>query len=430
MNERPQVHLTPDKNWCNDPNGLIRWRGRYHAFYQYYPDAMQWGPMHWGHAVSDDLTRWEHLPCALAPCEQGMIFSGSCVCDEHDTAGFGPGALVAVFTLHGDRECQGIAYSTDGVHFELYEGNPVIENPGIPDFRDPKVFYLEEESCWGLVLAAGDRVHFYRSGDLKHWEKTGEFGPEGNHALGVWECPDLFPMLDEAGERHDVLLVSMGSTAEQKGSRTQVFIGRFEEGAFRLTQPEDVPQWLDEGMDNYAGVSFFGCDAPRLLMGWMSNWLYAGSTPTQGYRGEMTLPRELSLERVDGKLRLVQRLPEGVRARLQAGQGARLIRLTGRAPFALTLENGAGQALVIGVDADNQLYVDRSRSGAVDFHPIFAQTMRAARKQSGPCPLEIALDAHSVEAFFDGGLSVMTMLNYPSEPWDRVSLTGAACLSL
>lgn len=150
---RPQFHFSPQKGWMNDPNGLIYHAGEYHLFYQHYPDSTVWGPMHWGHAVSTDLTHWQHLPIALYPDSLGYIFSGSAVLDSANTSGFGKGnaaPMVAIFTYHNiawekagrkDRESQGIAYSLDkGRTWTKYANNPVLKNQGDVDFRDPKVF--------------------------------------------------------------------------------------------------------------------------------------------------------------------------------------------------------------------------------------------------------------------------------------------------
>src|SRR5512141_2100032 len=122
---RPNYHFTPPANWMNDPNGMVYYDGEYHLFYQYHPDSSVWGPMHWGHAVSPDLIHWQHLPIALYPDKDGMIYSGSAVIDWQNTAGFGKEAMVAVFTHHQEEhERQSLAYSTDrGRTWCKYSGN-------------------------------------------------------------------------------------------------------------------------------------------------------------------------------------------------------------------------------------------------------------------------------------------------------------------
>ena len=166
---RPFFHFTPPKMWMNDPNGMVYYEGEYHLFYQYHPESTVWGPMHWGHAVSRDLTHWQHLPVALYPDSLGLIFSGSAVVDWKNTSGFGKNGrppLVAIFTQHlmagekagrHDFQYQSIAYSNDrGRTWTKYPGNPVIPNTeNIHDFRDPKVIWDEGSRQWVMVFAAG-----------------------------------------------------------------------------------------------------------------------------------------------------------------------------------------------------------------------------------------------------------------------------------
>ncbi|EGK7611317.1 glycoside hydrolase family 32 protein, partial [Escherichia coli] len=138
----PHFHLAPPAGWMNDPNGLIWFNDRYHAFYQHHPMSEHWGPMHWGHATSDDMIHWQHEPIALAPGDENDkdgCFSGSAVDDN--------GVLSLIYTGHvwldgagnddAIREVQCLATSRDGIHFEK-QGVILTPPEGIMHFRDPK----------------------------------------------------------------------------------------------------------------------------------------------------------------------------------------------------------------------------------------------------------------------------------------------------
>ncbi len=335
----------------NDPNGMVFFEGEYHLFYQYYPEATVWGPMHWGHAVSKDMVHWEHLPIALYPDSLGMIFSGSVVVDWNNSSGFGPEhsggkpPLVAIFTQHlmegekagrSDFQYQSIAYSNDrGRTWTKYAGNPVIPNTQkIRDFRDPKVIWDDGSKQWIMVFAAQNHVKLWGSKNLKEWKHLSDFGKEyGSHG-GVWECPDLFPLavtrnavpgqtsqkhfdspgeLKSPGESKWVLLLSINPGAPNGGSGTQYFVGNFDGKNFTLdpdfaqSVKNEKAVWLDWGRDNYAGVTWSDIpkkDGRRLFMGWMSNWDYATVVPTEKWRSAMTLPRTLVLQKTNAGLRL------------------------------------------------------------------------------------------------------------------------------
>jgi fructan beta-fructosidase len=312
---RLQFHFSPDSMWMNDPNGMVYFAGEYHMFYQYYPDDIVWGPMHWGHAISKDLIHWEHMPIAIYPDSLGWIFSGSAVADLKNTSGFGTRdnpPLVAIYTYHdsngqkagrADFQTQGIAYSVDkGRTWEKYQGNPVLRNPGIKDYRDPKVLWHEETKKWIMILAVKDRVHLYSSADLKAWNKESEFGADKGAHGGVWECPDLIPMT--IGDQTKwVMLVSINPGGPNGGSATQYFVGDFNGSYFNVDH--DDLRWLDWGPDNYAGVTWSNVNNRHLFIGWMSNWAYATQVPTEKWRSSMTVPRSLKLSKVDNKLYVV-----------------------------------------------------------------------------------------------------------------------------
>ena len=462
---RPQFHFSPDSMWMNDPNGMVYYEGEYHLFFQHYPDSTVWGPMHWGHAVSEDLVHWEQLPIALYPDSMGFIFSGSAVVDWENSSGFGPGQeppLVAIYTYHNDikREAgdldfqtQAIAYSNDkGRTWTKYEGNPVVANPGIKDFRDPKVFWHGESQKWVMVIAAFDHVKIYNSTDLKDWQLVSQFGfDQGSHG-GVWECPDLFPMkVENSDETKWVMIVSLGDGSPNGGSGTQYFIGDFDGKTFVNSLLTNEILWLDHGRDNYAGVTWSDIpekDGRRIFIGWMSNWKYANVVPTERWRSAMTIPRELSLMRLPQGTRLLAKPVEEIR-RIRD----KTIKMEGRAirgnlevdvpfdvaksevllefadlnmarDFGIMLSNNVGQYLLVGYDPDsNRFYIDRSSSGPAKFSDGFAGRQYSPRiSKAQIIQLHLLFDVSSVELFADGGEVAMTALYFPDEEFNKITL--------
>ncbi|TGE23939.1 glycoside hydrolase family 32 protein [Hymenobacter aquaticus] len=460
---RPAYHFSPARMWMNDPNGMVYSQGVYHLFFQHYPEAMVWGPMHWGHATSKDLVHWQEQPIALFPDKLGWIFSGSAVIDENNTAGFGKNALVAIFTHHNDPEekkktnrhqYQSLAYSLDqGQTWTKYAGNPVLPNPGIQDFRDPKVSWNTAAGKWIMTLATKDRITFYSSPDLKAWTKESEFGEKLGAHGGVWECPDLFPLTLD-GKQQWVLLVSINPGGPNSGSATQYFIGQFDGKKF--TPASTATRWVDYGKDNYAGVTYANTGARRIFQGWMSNWEYANQVPTSPWRNAMTVPRELALRKVGADVFLTsQPVPEIGRAltagsvKLQNLTVKPTLDLTGKLPglgdkfqlkmstrqltdFALVLANGRGEELVIGYDKKaNEYYVDRSKSGLVAFSDKFPGRHAGPRRATTPAAdLTLLVDASSVEVFADQGLTALSELFFPSEPFTTLTVKSAAGLSI
>jgi fructan beta-fructosidase len=449
---RPRFHFTPKSHWMNDPNGMVFHNNKYHLFYQHYPEGMVWGPMHWGHAVSKDLVHWEHKPIALYPDSLGLIFSGSAVVDAHNTTGFGDGKsdpLVAIFTYHNmpkekagdvDYQTQGIAYSLDdGETWKKYDNNPVLKNPGIRDYRDPKVFWHEASKQWIMILAVQDHVELYGSANLKQWKKLSEFGKNyGGHG-GVWECPDLFEVPLEGGQSRWVMLVSINPGGPNGGSATQYFVGTFDGTQFTCQTPPAYTAWIDYGPDNYAGVTWSNApDQRRIFLGWMSNWVYAQQVPTDPWRSAMTIPRELSLSVVDNHIVLRSTPAKELIAwrgtpqtfnHLQVKDSLALSELTipiatsiikgsvDNTSFDMVLSNGLHQTLRIGYDAaENQFFIDRSNAGKIKFSDNFFKKSFAPRL-SGDKSINftIVVDVSSVEVFFDDGLTVMTSIFFPDE---------------
>ncbi|WP_091356698.1 glycoside hydrolase family 32 protein [Amphritea atlantica] len=322
---RPLLHFTPPTAWMNDPNGLVYFDGEYHLFYQYHPEGLEWGPMHWGHAVSRNMIDWQHLDIALFPDERGMCFSGSAIVDHNDSSGLfdGQPGLLLFYTAHrvtgsaaeDYEQDQCIAYSCDkGRSWQKYAGNPVIPVPGFRDFRDPKVIWHEASQHWVMALACGQTIRFYRSENLLDWALCSEFGEhQGSHTEGPWECPDLFELPVEGGTGSRwVLVVGVGAGEDSWGSFTQYFIGDFDGTHFHNENAPDKVLLMDHSRDFYAVQSW--SDAPdnrRIAIAWINNWLYANHIPENGWRGMMTIPREIRLVATTEGVRIGQRfVPE------------------------------------------------------------------------------------------------------------------------
>ncbi|MGB5666180.1 MAG: glycoside hydrolase family 32 protein [Maribacter sp.] len=460
---RPQFHFTPEQKWMNDPNGLVYHNGVYHLFYQYYPEDIVWGPMHWGHAVSKDMIYWEHKPIALYPDELGLIFSGSAVVDKDNTSGFGTlenPPLVAIFTYHDmegeksgktDFQTQGIAYSLDnGDSWTKFSGNPVIGNDGIKDFRDPKVFWNDQANVWTMLLVAGDHLQIWNSANLKQWEKVSEFGKDKGAHGGVWECPDMFKLkVEGTNEEKWVLLISINPGAPNGGSGTQYFIGDFDGNKFATDQKES--EWLDWGTDNYAGVTYNNVpNGDRIFIGWMSNWAYARDTPTEKWRSAMTLPRTISLRKIGDEYVLINYpikefnaivktnlkkeivLEPGALEELRYdhfNQAEVTFKTTSKA-FRMKLKNSLDENLVLNFDAENQLILlDRTQSGKIDFQEDFGnhiQQMPIDNLPDTEFEVRIILDHSSIEIFINKGQYVMTAQLFPNEQYNMLMIENTS----
>lgn len=386
-NPSPEIHFKPLYGWTNDPNGMVWKDGLWHLFYQFNPFGSTWGNMTWGHAVSRDLRTWEHLPQAIEPDGLGMIFSGSAVVDTDNTSGFGKDAIVAIYTSAGARQTQSIAWSTDGISFTKYEGNPVLENPAQPDFRDPKVFWHEPTRRWIMILAAGNAAEIYSSPNLREWDFESRFGEGCGCHAGVWECPDLFEL-----DGRWVCLISCFRD-DIKGPSTQYFIGNFDGHVFVPDSPEE--QWLDEGTDFYAAVTWSNApDGRRVLLGWAADWRYAEQTPTTGWRCMMSTPRELNLDVYDSRLRVFSYPAGELSGKLDSNVSTRLV-LSADAPSA-----EVGGVKIIFEPALSELSLQR-RAG----------TVSARLEPRDSHDVLVVMADGLVECFVDGGAVCMSCLS-------------------
>ncbi|WP_375579958.1 glycoside hydrolase family 32 protein [Marivirga tractuosa] len=459
---RPQYHFTPPSGWMNDPNGMVYYAGQYHLFYQHNPDSTVWGPMHWGHAVSKDLVHWEHLPIALYPDSLGTIFSGSAVLDQKNKSGLGTDnnpPLVAIYTYHDAEQektgsnqfqTQAIAFSTDsGRTWQKYKNNPVLTNPGIKDFRDPKVSWHEPSKKWIMSLAVKNKISFYSSTNFIDWKFESDFGEQVGAHGGVWECPDLFP-LEINGEEKWVLLVSINPGGPNGGSATQYFIGDFDGKKFSTSQEEIY--WLDYGTDNYAGVTWSNTQNRKIFMGWMSNWDYANIVPTENWRSAMTIARELSLAKVEGEIRLVSRPLNNYKEQLTEkkfeweikDQNNFLIKnvsewteIDFKSPFGqnqeleIELFNENEELLLFKIDFSKQeVSLDRSTIKRHGFSKEFKSLQKApAHFNKENMKIEIFKDASSLEIFINDGEWVMTALYFSNNELNQMKISSNGKIS-
>ncbi|KVF78420.1 levanase [Burkholderia sp. FL-7-2-10-S1-D7] len=474
---RPALHYTPQRNWMNDPNGLVYENGRYHLFYQYNPLGHDWGNMSWGHATSTDLVHWREQPVAMRANAMEEIFSGSIVADTRNTSGLGaPGAtpLVALYTsVYKDgsghapgTQAQSLAYSLDhGATWRPYAHNPVLTlDPESKQFRDPKVSWYAPGRYWLMTTVVADAqvVKLYRSDDLIHWSFLSDFTlPDVPHAGVLWEMPDLVPLPVDDDPRHIkwVMIVNVNPWSIAGGSGAMYFIGDFDGRTFtpdRVAPAGSDParfRWVDHGADFYAAGTFSGAPGARpVAIAWMSNWDYAAKAPTAPWRGAATLPREFALKTIGGEPTLVVtpaaafdawadgrpavhegnlNVESATRALSEATRG-----IVQRITVTIAPRRAARAGLIVRGSADGSigtrivydtakrtLTLDRSRSGTTDFAGTFSREhIVDLPLEHGQLRLEIVVDRGSVEVFANGGRVALTDLIFPPRDADRVAV--------
>lgn len=454
---RPFYHHTPTYGWMNDPNGMFYKDGTYYLCFQHNPYGSVWGNLSWGMSTSTDLVHWTYQGDPIMPDAWGLIFSGSSVIDKDNTAGFGPGAIVAFYTASkstpwGDNQMQCMAYSTDGGKtFTKYADNPVITSAN-RDFRDPKVFWYAPGKHWVMVLAVGQEMQIWSSRDLKKWKYESSFGAKQGAHGGVWECPDIVELpIEGTKEKRWVLICNINPGGPFGGSATQYFVGTFDGKKFTNQFPTKT-KWMDYGKDHYAAVTFSNTPDDRCVaIAWMSNWQYAGIVPTKQYRAANTIARELSLYRQDGDL-LLRCAPvkemENARAEqkdiqkfsvsdayeipslLDNNNGAYEIEMElkchGAQKMVFTLENSKGESVLMYYDVTTRQFVmDRSNSGETDFSQDFPAMTVAPAANVENTKLHIFVDRSSIEVFGDGGKFAMTNIVFPSEPYNIMKFQSA-----
>ncbi|PWS27610.1 glycoside hydrolase [Pedobacter yonginense] len=451
---RPTYHFTSPSNWLNDPNGLIYLDGTFHLYFQHNPFENKWGHMSWGHAVSKDLVNWHNLPVAIpekiSKDTTTMIFSGSAVLDKDNVSGFGKGKapVVAFYTADLPKqhnESQYMAYSTDGgLTFTNYNKNPIIDL-NKKDFRDPNVWWHEASKQWIMTVAMVDehQVRIYGSSNLKDWNILSDFGKQGNQGSG-WECPFMIPLAVD-GNKNNLKWVLVISLFGPKGPTMQYFVGNFDGKVFKNDNDGDRTLLIDDGDAFYAGIPWN--DAPKnkkILLG----WLQPGGKETYPWKGQMSIPRDLSLKITDEGIRLYQQPTNIIFSKLNKHSESNFItkqnlNLYGNTDLGLSknsywidaefdvklakkigfkisqLKDGKGniiKEIEVGYDVLNsELYVDCSRSEkGIKNDKNIVQVAHVSPK-NGKIKLQILLDKSSLEVFGNDGQKVITTMVFPDE---------------
>ena len=445
--ERPCFHLTPLVGWMNDPNGFSYYKGKYHLFYQYNPYATSWAPMHWGHAVSSDLLHWEHLPVALAPDAPYDDFNG---CFSGSAVELADGRHLLMYTgVASDgrtadghvrpKQTQCLAIG-DGVDYQKFEGNPVIDGSFLPNggstehFRDPKV-WREDDGTYRAVIAnlaaeGGGQILLYRSADGLAWQPAGVLSRNKGRYGRMWECPDLFSL-----DGYDVLLLSPQDMLPEghefySGNGTLCIIGHVDKKTGELA--EETLSSIDNGIDFYATQTVLTPDGRRVMVAWMQNWdSITGVARTVRLFGSMTVPRELRVR--DGRLfqwpvRELDELRHDEVSHRGVVLGADPMALDGVSGRVVDLlldvrpEDAANpyEELVIWFAQDERFHCSlryRPATGTLIISREHAGSRRAFvhhRKCDIPgAPAELSLrmvlDKNSVEVFVNGGEKAVTM---------------------
>ena len=462
--ERPVYHLSPKVGWMNDPNGFSMYDGKYHIFYQYHPYSTQWGPMHWGHAVTSDLLHWQFLPAAIAPdmpYDKDGCFSGSAI--EMDD-----GKQLLMYTgverVQGedgrmqDIQIQCLA-TGDGENYEKYEGNPVLTQKDIPagfslnDFRDPKIF-RNTDGSYGCVLGnrtedGSGAILLYRSEDGFNWKFSSILDRSYNEFGRMWECPDMFTL-----DGQDVIITSPQDMSAlglefHSGNGTMALMGRVEEGKFL----RDNVQAIDYGLDFYAPQTLETPDGRRIMIAWMQNWDTTGGCPEGAkWFGQMTTPRELTicndrliqnpireLEALRGRRVAYKNVPVHEEVSLTGVYG-RVVDMTvtikpgdnkGYERFRVKFAKGSQHYCSVSYrPGTSTLRLSRTHAG---FNRDFVHERKCmVRNQSGEIKLRILLDRYSAEVFVNDGEQALTMTFYTPQTADGISFecSGQALVSV
>lgn len=443
--KQPAFHLCPPVGWMNDPNGLSFYNGQVHLFYQYHPYSLNWGPMHWGHQVSEDLLAWKLIPCALAPedpFDANGCFSGTALEDD--------GKHVLVYTGVSQKEGREVQNQClaigDGKEYAkaaiIIDGNTLPEGFSRQDFRDPKIW--KQGGRYYLIAGNKDeknqgQIVLFTSKDLQNWSFESVFLQAKENQGRMWECPDFFSIANQ-----DVLVLSpqdMKANGQgiHNGHNSVAILGHFNGQTF---EPQSEMQPLDYGFDFYAPQTFTYPDGRQILIGWMSSWQAPVLAEGQAWSSQMTLPRELTIE--DGKLvqKPVRELASYWKNTLQftdlkINGRQKMDGVTGRyTDFTLTFKEPLQDRFTIELAAKDDTYtafeidpkrglveLDRTHSG---LHLDYVSIRRNPMPKHGLKTVRVIQDLYSVEIFINEGEMVFSTIIPTDESCDQICLIANA----
>ena len=439
---RLNYHLMAEYGWLNDPNGFIQYKDMYHLFYQHYPYESVWGPMHWGHAISKDLIKWDYLPIALAPDEEfdrDGCFSGSAI--EKDDK------LYLMYTGHVHtgpnikedyKQLQCLACSEDGIDFTKFKDNPVIDSYQVPencskkDIRDPKTYKIGD--YYYTFLGNNDKygngqVLMYKSSDLIDWEFVNVIA-KGNNNLGEnWECPDLFSL-----QSKDVLIVSPQYLKASNADFTNIYsciymIGNLDYNVGKFEYNDFYP--VDYGFNFYAPQTTIDSKGRRIVIGWMTMWEKEYPTHSNGHNwaGAMTIPREIILKNNKLYFKPVDEIEkyrsnEVVLNNIKLN-GEKTFDIYGdsyeleivydaeeASEFGLKLRANNQEETVLLYNKEDKIFILNIDKSGIGFK---GERRTKINLIDNKLNLRIFVDKCSVEVFINEGEKVMTSLIYPSK---------------
>ncbi|MCO7127064.1 glycoside hydrolase family 32 protein [Sporolactobacillus shoreicorticis] len=449
---RPVYHFSVPEKWMNDPQRPLYFKGKYHYYYLYNRDYPKGNGTEWRLATSKDLIHWKDHGVAIPKYtnKNGDIWTGSVVRDRENTAGFGKNALVALVTqppAHRDQE-QFLWHSTDdGKTFKQDNEKSVLPNPGVKDFRDPKVIWDGVRNKWVLLLAEGSKIGFYESENLKEWRYMNGFM---THDIGIVECPDLFQLRAGDGTVKWVLGASANGKAAGLPNTYAYWIGDF--NGEKFTADHDAPQWLDYGFDWYAGVTFENARASldsRYAIAWMNNWDYPNITPTlkrDKFNGVNSIVRKIHLVKQDDGYSLASQPAAELDKLAASTQQLKTIRVNGtktldargtayqlEADISWTDAGNVGFRLRESEDKERHidvgifstagyLYVNRAFTNQPDKSKKYLESHAPLAAGTKRVHLKILVDKTSIEVFVDDGRTVLTNQVFPRLNDEGISL--------